>query len=73
MKNKLTCKDAVVPANQRGLVKARDADIDLSQKLGKTQVISANTPLSQQGGYPHYFVYFFIKTIIFAYSTIMII
>jgi len=41
----------VVPLQQRGYVTAREHDIDLTQKLGKTVVISATTPLSQQGGY----------------------
>lgn len=58
-------EDTVVPANQRGLVKARDHDIDLAQKLGKTQVISANTPLSQQGGYPLLFIVYIYCIYIF--------
>ncbi|GMH42515.1 hypothetical protein BSKO_10434 [Bryopsis sp. KO-2023] len=36
---------------QRSHLKARDFQLDLTSRLGKTQVITLNTPLNQQAGY----------------------
>lgn len=36
---------------QRAHLKSRDYQIDLSSRLGKTQVVGLNAPLSQQAGY----------------------
>ncbi len=44
-------KVEIVPPQQRGYLRARDFEVDLTSKLGKTVVVSATTPLSQQGGY----------------------
>mmetsp|Transcript_32490 Transcript_32490/g.103463 ORF Transcript_32490/g.103463 Transcript_32490/m.103463 type:complete len:214 (-) Transcript_32490:26-667(-) len=35
----------------RAALQQRDYDVDLESRLGKTQVVSINTPLSQQAGY----------------------
>jgi U4/U6.U5 tri-snRNP component SNU23 len=36
---------------ERSALKSREFDLDLTSRLGKTQVIGLNTPLSQQAGY----------------------
>lgn len=41
----------VEPPVKRAPLKARSKPIDLESNLGKTTVISGNTPLSQQGGF----------------------
>eukprot|EP00850_Spirogloea_muscicola_P001803 SM000007S20763 [mRNA] locus=s7:63475:65264:- [translate_table: standard] len=39
------------PAVQRAPLKQRDHSVDLASRLGKTQVVTQVTPLSQQAGY----------------------
>lgn len=40
-----------VPPVKRELLKQRDYKVDLDSKLGKSVVITKNTPTSQSGGY----------------------
>jgi len=44
-------EDGDQPAKRRELLKQRDYRVDLDSRLGKSVVITKNTPASQSGGY----------------------